>query len=47
MQTLLKLFLISLFSLGVVACDEGPMERAGENIDEGVEEIADEIDDAT
>ena len=47
MQTLTKLFLIALFSFGFVACDEGPMEEAGRNIDEGVEEIGDEIDDAT
>ncbi len=48
MQTLMKLLLISLFSLGLVACErEGPMERAGESIDETVEEAGDEIDDAT
>ena len=45
-----KLFLIfatiTMFSLA--ACQEqGPAERAGENIDEAIEEVGDEIDDAT
>lgn len=37
---------ITMFSLA--ACQEqGPAERAGENIDEAIEEVGDEIDDAT
>jgi hypothetical protein len=47
MQTFMKLFLAALFSIGLVACEKGPAERAGENIDEAFEEIGDEIDDAT
>jgi hypothetical protein len=48
MQILIKMMLVSLFSLGLVACErEGPMERAGESIDEAVEETGDAIDDAT
>ncbi len=48
MQILMKMFLVSLFSLGLVACErEGPMERTGESIDESVEEIGNEINDAT
>jgi len=48
MQILMKILLISLFSLGLVACErEGPMERAGESIDEAVEDTGDAIEDAT
>jgi hypothetical protein len=44
----MKMFLVSLFSLGLVACErEGPMERTGESIDESFEEIGNEINDAT
>jgi hypothetical protein len=40
MQILIKMFLVALFSLGLVACErEGPMERTGESIDESVEEL--------
>jgi hypothetical protein len=36
-------------AFGVVACDvdEGPMERGGERIDEGVEKAGDKVEDAT
>lgn len=34
--------------VGLSGCEEkGPMEKAGEQMDEGVEEIKDEIDDRT
>ena len=46
MQTLMKIFLVALFSFGFVACDDGPFEEAGNEIDEGLEEVGDEIDDA-
>ena len=46
------LFLAMLSGLGLasLACEQerkGPMERAGERIDEAGEEIEDEVDDAT
>ena len=44
-----KLILILLFSvaLGVTACEqEGPAERAGEEIDEAVEKAGDEMEEA-
>jgi hypothetical protein len=32
----------------LIGCEEqGPAEKAGENVDEGVEEMKDEVDDAT
>lgn len=40
------IFFLMLFALA--ACeDEGPMEEAGESIDEGVENTGDAIEDAT
>lgn len=47
--------LIAILTLGLTACEkEGPMERAGEKLDDAteqakdaVEEAADEIEDAT
>lgn len=49
--TALKIAIVSLGSLGALtlaSCKEkGPMEKAGESIDEAVEEVGDEIDDAT
>ena len=49
--TLRKLYFLMLLATGLFglqACDtdEGPLEEAGEAIDEAGEEIADEIDDA-
>ena len=38
---------ISAGSLTGCDTNQGPMEKAGEAIDEGVEEVVDEIDDAT
>jgi hypothetical protein len=29
----------------LTACDEGPLEEAGEEIDDAVDDVADEIDD--
>jgi hypothetical protein len=50
--TLRKLYFLLLLATGMFglqACDtnEGPLEEAGEEIDEAAEEIGDEIDDAT
>lgn len=46
MNKFYMLFIVAFF--GLAACQEqGPMEEAGENIDEAAEEVADEIDDAT
>lgn len=46
MNKLYLLFIVAV--LGLAACEQqGPAERAGENIDEAAEEIGDEIDDAT
>ncbi len=44
-----SLYLLMLIAcLGLTACDnDGPMEEAGESIDEAAEEVGDEIDDAT
>ncbi|MEO0996143.1 MAG: hypothetical protein AAFX58_01375 [Pseudomonadota bacterium] len=37
-----------LMLAGVAACeDDGPLEEAGESIDEAAEEVGDEVDDAT
>jgi Flp pilus assembly pilin Flp len=47
MQTLMKFFLAALLSVGLIACQKGPAERAGENIDDAFEEIGDSIDNAT
>ncbi|MEQ8230676.1 MAG: hypothetical protein RLW61_08355 [Gammaproteobacteria bacterium] len=47
MPNLIQPALIALLLL-LGACEqEGPMERAGEQIDETVEEAGDEIEDAT
>ena len=37
------------FAAGLAGCaeEQGPMEEAGESIDEAAEEVKDEIDDAT
>ncbi len=46
MNKLYLLFIVAV--LGLAACDQGgPAEEAGENIDEAMEEVGDEIDDAT
>lgn len=34
------------FTLGLAACDQGPAERAGENIDEAVNDTGRQIEDA-
>ena len=40
------LFIVAV--LGLAACEQdGPLENAGEQMDEAAEEVADEIDDAT
>lgn len=46
MNKLYLLFIVAV--LGLAACEQqGPAEEAGENLDEAVEEVGDEIDDAT
>ncbi|KKO08944.1 hypothetical protein [Pseudohongiella sp.] len=46
MNKLYLLFIVAV--LGLAACEQqGPAEEAGENIDEAMEEVGDEIDDAT
>lgn len=46
MNKFYMLFIVAIF--GLAACqDQGPAEQAGEDIDEAVEEVGDEIDDAT
>lgn len=46
MNKLYLLFIVAV--LGLAACEQqGPAEEAGENLDEAMEEVADEIDDAT
>jgi hypothetical protein len=48
MQILMKILLISIFSVGLAACErQGPMERTGESIDETFEDIGDSIDNRT
>jgi hypothetical protein len=45
MKTIAMLFLISL--MGLSACQEqGPAERAGESVDEAIEDAGDSIEDA-
>ncbi len=47
-QTLLAALLASAFMVTVSACDQdGPMENAGEEVDESVEETGDAIENAT
>jgi hypothetical protein len=42
------LTIASLAAFGTLGCErEGPLERAGEEIDEAGEEVKDELDDAT
>ncbi|WP_341938631.1 hypothetical protein [Marinimicrobium sp. C2-29] len=46
--TIAAALLASTFMLGLTACeDDGPLEEAGENIDESVEDSGDAIEDAT
>lgn len=47
MSTFVK-FIMALSLAGfLVACEKGPAEKAGQKIDEAVEEVQDEVDDAT
>lgn len=46
MNKLYLLFIVAV--LGLAACEQqGPAEEAGENLDEAMEEVGDEFDDAT
>jgi hypothetical protein len=49
MMTLLLCLFVTGTAVTFTGCDQGqgPVERAGESIDEAAEEIVDEIDDAT
>lgn len=44
MKTITMLFLVSL--MGLTACNEGPAERLGSDIDEAADDAADALDDA-
>lgn len=46
--TIAAALLASTFMLGLTACDDqGPLEEAGEEVDEAVEDTGDAIEDAT
>lgn len=42
----LKYIVAILFIFGITACDQGPAERAGENIDEAINDTGRSIEDA-
>lgn len=44
MRTITMLFLVSL--MGLTACNEGPAEQMGRDLDEAADDVADAIDDA-
>ncbi len=46
-ETIAAALLASTLMLTLSACDEGPMEEAGEGVDEAVEDSGEAIDDAT
>lgn len=46
-QTITAALLASTLMLTLSACDEGPMEEAGENVDDAVEDSGDAVEDAT
>lgn len=47
-KTLKWLFTVGFLALMLAGCEQqGPMEEAGENIDETVEEAGDKVEDAT
>lgn len=47
-ETIAAALLLSALMITLSACEEqGPMEEAGEEIDEGIEEAGDSIEDAT
>lgn len=43
-KTMMGLLALSL-TLGLAACNEGPFEEAGENLDEAVDDTGDALDD--
>lgn len=47
MRRFLTLAFVAVLSLGVVACDDGPAESAGEAVDDAVEETGDALEEAT
>ncbi len=46
MKRLLMFIFAGIFSIGIIACDDGRAENVGERIDEGIEETRDAVDDA-
>lgn len=46
-ETITAALLASTLVFSLSACDEGPMEEAGENVDDAVEESGDAIEDTT
>lgn len=46
MKKYLKYGLASFFVFALVACDQGPAERAGENIDEAIDDTGRQLEDA-
>ena len=47
MNTFVKFIMAMSLAGFLIGCEKGPAEEAGENIDEAVEEVQDEVDDAT
>lgn len=48
LRWLLSSVAAAILALGVSACErEGPVERTGEEIDRGIEDAGDELEDAT
>ncbi len=46
-ETIAAALLASALMITLPACDEGPLEEAGEEVDEAVEDTGDAIEDAT
>jgi hypothetical protein len=46
MNTFVKLIMAMSLAGVLIGCDQGPAEEAGENIDETVEEMKDDTEDA-
>lgn len=47
MNSFVKLIMAMSLAGFLIGCDQGPAEEAGQEIDEAVEEVQDEVDDAT
>ena len=46
-KRLLSVLALAGIALGLTACDEGPMEKAGRSIDKAAEKTGDKVKDAT